>query len=70
MTACNESEFNCRNGLCVGMERRCDGHLDCADKSDEVDCAIIQQDPSYILWMPPPPTRGHNETQVGGSTSQ
>ncbi len=32
-SACNHSEFNCNNGLCVPMEQRCDGQPDCIDKS-------------------------------------
>ncbi len=59
------SEFNCRGGLCVDMDRRCDGRADCLDKSDEVGCEIIWEDPSYIKWMAPPPTEGSNRTTVG-----
>ena len=31
--ACNETEFNCNDGSCIEMNKRCDRKIDCADKS-------------------------------------
>ena len=36
LTSCAGSEFNCGNGWCVDMAKRCDGRLDCPDKSGSV----------------------------------
>jgi hypothetical protein len=33
LNACNYSEFNCNNGFCISMSKRCDGKLDCPDKT-------------------------------------
>jgi hypothetical protein len=33
LNACNFHEFNCDNGFCIAMEKRCDGSLDCSDKT-------------------------------------
>ncbi|XP_059477318.1 uncharacterized protein LOC132197791 [Neocloeon triangulifer] len=33
--ACRISEFQCRNGRCVQLDRYCDAHDDCGDNSDE-----------------------------------
>ena len=36
---CGVKEFQCRNKeKCVDYERRCDGVVDCVDKSDEIGC--------------------------------
>ncbi|KAJ9590048.1 hypothetical protein L9F63_016824, partial [Diploptera punctata] len=35
MPACRISEFPCRNGRCIRLDRYCDGVDDCGDKSDE-----------------------------------
>jgi Low-density lipoprotein receptor domain class A len=32
---CRISEFQCRNGRCVQLDRYCDASDDCGDKSDE-----------------------------------
>ncbi|XP_077519998.1 apical endosomal glycoprotein-like [Amblyomma americanum] len=37
---CSDSEFRCRNGACVGKERRCNFVDDCGDNSDERQCVL------------------------------
>jgi hypothetical protein len=33
INSCNEFEFNCQDGGCVPIEQRCDGRIDCSDKT-------------------------------------
>ena len=83
LTSCNESQFNCASAFCLSMDMRCDGRIDCKDKSDEKDCALIQvnfmlnqtssnyittvflqEDNSYVNWIPPPPLPGKKGMEV------
>lgn len=42
---CSAHEWRCRNGLCVPMDARCDGSIQCYDRSDEMycDCDLTKQ---------------------------
>ena len=35
---CSSNSFHCSNGRCVNAAWKCDGHNDCGDDSDEMDC--------------------------------
>jgi len=35
---CPSNSFHCSNGRCVNAAWKCDGHDDCGDDSDEMDC--------------------------------
>ena len=35
-------EFSCANGVTILMELKCDGYIDCADRSDEHNCSLIE----------------------------
>ena len=48
LTACQEEEFTCRDGLCINMVERCDKIIDCPnDSSDEENCGMINFDQTY-----------------------
>lgn len=46
VTECSPSHFKCRSGRCVLVTKRCDGHLDCDDHSDEDNCGETRQNKS------------------------
>ena len=53
INSCNDNtDFNCKDGSCVAIEKRCDSNLDCNDGSDEIDCNIISIPPSYLSHVP------------------
>ncbi|KAJ8735559.1 hypothetical protein PYW07_007179 [Mythimna separata] len=45
LVTCSANEWRCRNGLCVPAEARCDGAIQCYDRSDETycDCDLTKQ---------------------------
>ena len=47
LNACNDDEFNCRNGECIPIQKRCNGIPNCSDKSDEKQCGILITDRNY-----------------------
>ncbi|XP_008298554.1 atrial natriuretic peptide-converting enzyme [Stegastes partitus] len=49
VTECSPSHFKCRSGRCVLATKRCDGHLDCDDHSDEDECGCSER----ALWECP-----------------
>ncbi|CAH0405384.1 unnamed protein product [Chilo suppressalis] len=45
LVTCSPQEWRCRNGLCVKADQRCDGSIQCYDRSDEMhcDCDLTKQ---------------------------
>ncbi|XP_018407543.1 PREDICTED: uncharacterized protein LOC108783470 isoform X1 [Cyphomyrmex costatus] len=35
---CLDDEWTCSNVMCIPLDKRCDGHMNCYDHSDEYDC--------------------------------
>ena len=64
INACSDNEFNCYDGNCVEMNQRCDRVLDCPDKSDETNCALITLDDAYIKEVTPPPLKNMSTLPV------
>ena len=67
LTSCSSLQFTCSDGLCVDLARRCDGHTDCKDTSDELDCRVLNLHSSYNKFLSPPPNKGDNKVTVYSS---
>ena len=52
--ACKKNEYNCQDGHCIDIIARCDGKTDCPDKTDEINCNMVEIDDSYIKDVPAP----------------
>jgi hypothetical protein len=64
LTSCNAAEFTCNDGICIGMNNRCDGRADCLDKSDEIGCEIVVSEPSYNKGMNPSPKDKQKKAKI------
>jgi hypothetical protein len=59
-------EFTCNDGLCLGLERRCDNVFDCSDESDEDNCEPLEVDEKNYRKTFPPFLRSHKtEVRLG-----
>ncbi len=47
LTSCSSNTFNCDDGTCIDLEKRCDGSCDCPDESDENNCTRVLYKPGY-----------------------
>ena len=53
INACDDlNEFNCEDGSCIPIERRCDSKFDCFDRSDENTCHMIDVPINYLRHVP------------------
>ena len=53
INACDDiHEFNCEDGSCIPIEKRCDSRFDCLDRSDEDSCHMIDVPTSYLKHVP------------------
>ena len=53
MNACNDKiHFNCQDGSCISIEKRCDSEFDCNDGDDERECNLIDVPTSYLSFVP------------------
>ena len=46
-------QFTCDSGHCIDIRKKCDGVIDCSDKSDENYCTLVKIPKSYKVSRPP-----------------
>ena len=61
-STCSLDQYTCNDGLCVELVSRCNGQVDCEDKSDELECRLVEESETYKKHLPPSPLV--NETKV------
>ncbi|KAF2363425.1 Low-density lipoprotein (LDL) receptor class A repeat [Trinorchestia longiramus] len=54
LTACNPTQYTCRDGYCIDRKFRCDLEANCPDQSDEYECLIIKIPDGYLKNVSPP----------------
>ena len=53
INACNDqTQFNCQDGSCIAIEKRCNSEFDCKDNDDESECNLIDIPHSYLNFVP------------------
>ena len=53
INACNDRKhFNCQDGSCIPIEKRCNSEFDCKDNDDERECNLIDIPYSYLSFVP------------------
>ena len=55
MTSCVDDEFTCHDGSCIAMALRCNGQMNCNDRSDESLCQPFTGLQDYNKFLVPPP---------------
>nr|XP_037289782.1 basement membrane-specific heparan sulfate proteoglycan core protein-like isoform X27 [Rhipicephalus microplus] len=55
---CDPGQFQCGDGSCINYRRRCDGHYDCNDYTDEQNCGAPQCDTAGSLSPQRSPSTG------------
>ena len=63
-STCTLDEYTCNDGLCVSLVSRCNGEVDCEDKSDELECRIIEESKTYKKHLPPSPQQNKTKLAV------
>ena len=53
LTPCSDDEFSCDNGICIPMNKRCNGKLECKDGSDEDNCDLVVFNNGYNKYLVP-----------------
>ena len=52
LSTCTLDQYTCNDGGCVSLVSRCNGEVDCEDKSDELECRIMEESKTYKKHLP------------------
>ena len=53
INACDDrTQFNCQEGSCIPIEKRCNSEFDCKYGDDEIECNLIDIPHTYLSFVP------------------
>ena len=64
LSPCDDNSFNCNDGTCISISRRCDLNIDCPDSSDEKNCTFLVKPTWYLMNVPPPKSQDQKFNQI------
>ena len=64
LSPCDPDSFNCNDGTCISIAKRCDLNIDCTDSSDEKNCTFLVKPTWYLTNVHPPKNKNQDFNHI------